>query len=540
MTGVKVTPGNGPEVSFATDGTEYVQRVLLTAEGDDGSIRNIASTAEGHLEVALHAPRLPFGSIHTESLVAEFQSDAVYGVTSGKETLTTSGVGTSTASGGMFVVSTGGGVGSFGTLQSKSRLRYRPGQGVVARFTALFNTGTASSLQGAGIGTAESGIYFGYNGTSFGILHVTAGVREIRTLTVTTKSSTTADITITLNGTPTTVTGITNGANTQQTAYEISLGTFPGWSAEARGSTVVFVAASAGAKSSGAYTLAQTGGTPAVGSFAQTLAGSNSTDTWVPQADWNGDKLNGTGASGVTIDPTKGNVYQIDIQYLGFGSVALKVEVTPPGGNNSDFVTVHTLLFPNARTTPTFSNPSFPFTMFAYSTGTASDVQVRCASYAGFVEGQKILTGPRFTYAATSTLVTAAAYRALTTVKNSLIYGGRPNQSVVNLVSISGAIKHTNPVTLFLIRDAALVGAPNFVTHSSSSCTFTDVAATTCSFSDNAQVIYAATLGDTGNFLFAFTDPILLQPGEMVTLAALSASGSPSFVSMSLNTREDH
>lgn len=539
MTTVKVNPGTGPGISMELDGEEYVQRVLLTGQKDDGSVVNFASTAEGHLEVAIHAPRLPFGSVHAESLDPELQADAVYGIDATQQRTTVGSSGTATASGNMFEVSTAGAVGGYGTIQSLKRLRYRPGQGIVARFTGLFTAGTALSLQGVGVGTSEAGAYFGYDGTDFGILHVTGGVREIRTLTVTTKSSTTNNITITLNDTAFTVTGITNGANTQQTAYEISRFTFSGWTAVARGSTVVFLSASAGPKS-GAYSLSQTGGTPAVGAFAQTLAGVASTDTWYEQTAWNGDKLDGTGASGVTLDPTKGNVYQIDIQYLGFGSVSFKVEVIPPGGNNADFVTVHTLTFPNTRTTPTFSNPSFPFTMFAYSTGTGSTVTTKCASYAGFIEGKKALTGGRFTYGATSTAVTAAAYRALQTVRNCIVFAGRANQSVVNVLSVSGAIKHVNPVTLLLIKDATLVGAPSFVEHSASSCTYTDSAATTCTFTDNAQVVFSSTLGDTGNFLFALTDPIILQPGEALTLAAISSSGTPSFVTMVINTREDH
>lgn len=67
-----------------------------------------------------------------------------------------------------------------------------------------------------------------------------------------------------------------------------------------------------------------------------------------------------------------------------------------------------------------------------------------------------------------------------------------------------------------------------------------DTTATTCTFSDQAQVIFSAPLGDTGNFLFLFDDQILLQPGETITLAAISSTGSPSYVNMSINTREDH
>ena len=44
-------------------------------------------------------------------------------------------------------------------------------------------------------------------------------------------------------------------------------------------------------------------------------------DTAVPQASWNGDKLNGSGASGVTLDLTKGQILWIDMQWLGVGRI---------------------------------------------------------------------------------------------------------------------------------------------------------------------------------------------------------------------------
>lgn len=41
----------------------------------------------------------------------------------------------------------------------------------------------------------------------------------------------------------------------------------------------------------------------------------------VLQADWNGDKLNGTGASGLTLDLTKAQIFWEDFEWLGVGSV---------------------------------------------------------------------------------------------------------------------------------------------------------------------------------------------------------------------------
>jgi hypothetical protein len=41
----------------------------------------------------------------------------------------------------------------------------------------------------------------------------------------------------------------------------------------------------------------------------------------INQVNWNGDKLDGNGASGITLDVTKGNIFWMDIEWLGVGDV---------------------------------------------------------------------------------------------------------------------------------------------------------------------------------------------------------------------------
>lgn len=522
------------------------QVVALAGQNDAGTLALVPVTGEGHLEVAIHSPRMPFGEVHVESLRPIFQVDDVYGINQ-FEVVPTTGIngpgstsGTVTAGSNLFTCSTGTTALSFSTLQSRKRLRYRPGQGVVCRFTALFSTPAASSILVAGVGTAESGFYFGYNGTSFGVLHSTGGVREVQTLTITTASTATNNYQVELAGTTFAVTA-TNNASTVKTAYEIAQGTYTGWSCYPIGSTVVFVANSVGNKT-GSFSLGQSGAaTPAVGSFAETVAGVAATDTWVPQSQWNGDKLDGTGPSGVTLDPTKGNVFQIDIQYLGFGGVTMKVE-TSNAGNNPDFVTAHSFAFPNSRTTPSVSQPSFPFTMAAYSAGSTTNVSVSSASFAGFVAGEKRLTGPRMTYQRSSNNFVgsvASTYYPLLTVRNNLTYATRANQAVVNVLSMSASHDDATPVTFYLLRNATLTGTPNFANFATTSCTSWDTAAATATISSNDQIIFSLNIGQNGNATFAFSDDITIQPGETLTLAATAVTGTATYVLGSLNTRED-
>lgn len=61
----------------------------------------------------------------------------------------------------------------------------------------------------------------------------------------------------------------------------------------------------------------------------------------VNQADWNGDKLNGTGASGLTLDPSKTQIFWCDFEWLGVGSVRTGFVI------NGQYIVCHT--FNNAN-----------------------------------------------------------------------------------------------------------------------------------------------------------------------------------------------
>ncbi len=74
---------------------------------DNGNVVNIPVTAEGHLEVAIHAPLNPFRSVHVDNLRPVYQTDFVYGVNSGQASSTTSGSGSVSTSNSLTTWSTG-------------------------------------------------------------------------------------------------------------------------------------------------------------------------------------------------------------------------------------------------------------------------------------------------------------------------------------------------------------------------------------------------------------------------------------------------
>ena len=83
----------------------------------------------------------------------------------------------------MIQLSTGIGISSqTASFQSRRVVKYRTGLGVLVRFTAVFTTGVTGTYQwigmGDGVGAGNDGLFFGYNGTEFGILRVQNGTQH--------------------------------------------------------------------------------------------------------------------------------------------------------------------------------------------------------------------------------------------------------------------------------------------------------------------------------------------------------------------------
>lgn len=537
--------------SIPTDLVVPVTNSLVYGMAPNGTITPCNNTSDGLMEVEIHGPVLPFGSINTENLTAVFQVDAVYGTNPGQNYLRTdvSGNGANDVSNNCFRTSSGTGVYGLGNIQSRNRINYRPGQGIIGRFSAYFSSpptapyvsDASGTYQLTGLDNNEDGVYVGYNEGRFGITYNAFGTREVRTLTIAYTSGNATAATITLNGAQTVVSFGGNLTTSKTIAYKISTASFPGWYAEQNGSTVVFIAAESGVKS-GSFTATITGGT-STGSFAQTTVGADfGTKVFIPQSEFNGDVLDGTGTSGFTLNPQVGNVFQMNIQYLGFGVITFLIEVTYSNRNKSAFITFHTLKRPNTSIQTTFKNPSLQFSMIAQNNKNSiiqNPVYTYCGSYAGFIEGNRYFQGNRFTYTAVKASV-ETSFEPLFTILSSHVYNGKSNQSVVNFLNITIGSDSTKMTQFLLVKNCAITGPVDFTQFSPGySVTWMDTGATGVGSYDNNQIVWSSLTAPNNNILIQFVDDITLQPGETMSCIAKNISGTATSVGVSINTRED-
>lgn len=432
--------------------------------------------------------------------------------------------GTSSISSNKFQVSTGAAANQSSTLLSKIAVKYNAGQGGLWRGTAVFSTPAANSTQYIGIGTSSEGFFFGYNGTAFGILRRQGGSPEIRTLEVTTKSTTAEDITITLDGDAVIDVTVSDATTTDATttANEIASHDYSdvgqGWTAHAMGVNVIFESYNA-VSQAGAYTLG--GATTAVGAFAQNVAGAAPTETIVVQTSWNKDK-----AAGAEILPsltfTNGNVFEIRYQWLGFGAIEFYIEQPSTG----KFILVHRIEYANANTDPSLDNPTLPLCMAVVNTSNTSNIVLQAASMMGAIEGKDLEEGIVNNITAEDT-GTGTNETPIFSIHNHTVYQSKINRVRVELTTFTASIDSNTankPSTIRVRLNPTLTGASFSAVDASTSVVRIDTSATAVS---GGTLLFSQIITEGAAPVIDFTKIVdKLNPRDTITVSLESSSGN--------------
>ncbi len=373
----------------------------------------------------------PFGDLVTAQITPSIQMDFVYGINTQTGVSTIANGGSVDTANGRLRLQTGTNSAGTGIFNSKRSIKYRTGQGVIARFTPVFNPPAANSIQIMGVGTLYDGYCFGYNGTAFGVLHRNGNI-----------------------------------------------------------------------------------------------------DTWAPQSSWNGDKCDGTGASGFVWNPILGNVTMIEYPYLGYGNITFWVQ----DSNTSKWILAHTIKYTNTSASVQLSNPNMYFYAQVLNAGNTSNLTLYCGSFAAFICGERsFISSPK--WAADNNKSTVTTETAILNIKNCTTYNGVLNRSMVRLNSLSVSTSTSNTViTVRLKVGVTLGGSPSFAAKngttadngntitSGNSLVSTDTAGTTVT---GGTHIFSMMLSSSGNTQLDLTPfAIFIQPGEIMTISVASTASA--------------
>jgi hypothetical protein len=259
----------------------------------------------------------------------------------------------------------------------------------------------------------------------------------------------------------------------------------------------------------------------------------NSVDTWVNQASFNLDKLDGTGASGITLDPTKLNIFQITIGYLGGRGCRFAV-MSPISG---DWVVFHDYNLSGALTSQTQSvNPTMTFGIQAINTTNNTNIVVRSGSVGMFIIGLRERIGS--TYGQNNFKSVATTETNILTIRNNSTMNGAANQAQLRVRSISVSTVAAVPVVFKLIKNTTLGGVPAYTNvDATNSIAAFDIAGTTVT---GGNIQFNTTVGANGNAFIDLTGfDIFLAPNDTLTCTAASISGAAANHVVAINWNED-
>ena len=230
-------------------------------------------------------------------------------------------------------------------------------------------------------------------------------------------------------------------------------------------------------------------------------------DTVIPQSSFNIDRLDGSDDIGFILDVTKGNIYQIDLQWLGAGIVSYVIF-----DSNGNKLRAHTLQNANQANLPYMQTATLPIRVEQENTGTAgssSELRFCCGS----VSHTSIpISGGSSQWSAESLVKTANTTTGevpLLGIKPSVLFATKENRGIIHQRSI--IVKSDANATGDCIIKLRVAGVADQTTPNAS---FSNVATN----SSIAEVDYTANAySDTA--AGSTTDIAILGAGECYTFS---------------------
>jgi hypothetical protein len=172
----------------------------------------------------------------------------------------------------------------------------------------------------------------------------------------------------------------------------------------------------------------------------RTYVTGSAVDTEISQSSWNGDKLDGSGASGYSLNVDKATILFTDYEWLGMGAVRVGFVI------DGKFITAHTFLNANSLSTVYMQTANLPIRYEIEATGTltgSATLEQVCST--AIIEGGYAPEGLRQSIGTASlggvNLTTAGTYYNLATIR---IKSGRPYAIIIPIDIAASAISNSD------------------------------------------------------------------------------------------------
>lgn len=225
-------------------------------------------------------------------------------------------------------------------------------------------------------------------------------------------------------------------------------------------------------------------------------------------------------------EPTKYNVYDISLQWLGAGEINFWIENKHTGV----LEVVHTIRYANTNSVLSLINPSLPLFAQCSNTGNTSNMTLKIGNMAAYAFGDRELVGPRQAHR-TSLAYTTGAERTVIAIENmaDVFAGTGNNRSALAPTHITYSTDGTKSTTL-RVKRCTISGGTSAAVNATTSIAKQYTGTPTAS---NTKLLFSieAAKADQGTFLIP--DDVILAPGEAIIVTADSTANSDIAVGIS-------
>jgi len=234
-------------------------------------------------------------------------------------------------------------------------------------------------------------------------------------------------------------------------------------------------------------------------------------DTVVVRNDWNGEFPAG-------IDFTKGNIFQIRYQWLGYGY--LRFFMLDPNGQEIGYKLMHTINYPNTSADVHILNPTLPIFAEVANTGNNTNIVAYTPSAAAFVEGEVgEYSNPMDVFNSFDTSATLADTNNnhLATIRNKSTFLTLANRVPIQINSVTFTRGSGSPASILrLYKAATTAGARVYADHDANNSPIDTSATTTTITGGTVERSYSIPASGSRDLTFK-PGELVLQPGEALT-----------------------
>lgn len=214
------------------------------------------------------------------------------------------------------------------------------------------------------------------------------------------------------------------------------------------------------------------------------VSGSPSDANAVTQANWNGDKLDGTGPSGITLDLAESQIFWTDMEWLGVGNVRCGFII------NGQYIICHTFQNANVNNTVYMTTAVLPVRYEITTTGIiggAATLKQICSSVVS-EGGYEQISQPQVARRSTSLTGLGTTFVPLISIRLAATgYGGVVLPRTLNVFPASA-----DDFEFVLVKNPTLTGSPSWSAVPSDATVEFDVAATGYTGGDICEQGYVA------------------------------------------------